>query len=105
MTNATVDRTAPTSIEFGAAYSKSASAAAQALEVLLGRIAAGDRDALAEVYDGTVGQVYALARMILRNVSDAEEAVCDTYTQVWQQAATFDATRASPIGWLLMICR
>jgi RNA polymerase sigma-70 factor, ECF subfamily len=77
----------------------------QALEPLVARVNAGEQAALGELYDLTVGKVFALALAILRVREDAEEVVCDTYGQVWQQAARFDASRATVMGWLLMICR
>jgi RNA polymerase sigma-70 factor (ECF subfamily) len=68
-------------------------------------VAQGDADALAELYDATVGKVHALVRSIVRNVDDAEEVTCDVYTQAWQTADQFDAARGSVMGWLLTIAR
>jgi RNA polymerase sigma-70 factor (ECF subfamily) len=42
---------------------------------------------------------------VLRNAADAEEVVCEVYTQVWQSAAQYDRTRGGVMGWLLTICR
>jgi RNA polymerase sigma-70 factor (ECF subfamily) len=75
------------------------------LQPLLLRLRAGEQSALGELYDLTIGKVYALALAVLRSREDAEEVACDTYAQAWQQAARFDAERATVIGWLLMICR
>jgi RNA polymerase sigma-70 factor (ECF subfamily) len=75
------------------------------LEPLVARITARDGDALATLFDLTSGRLYALASAILRNREDAEEVVCDTFTQVWNEAIRFDAGRASVLGWLTVICR
>lgn len=75
------------------------------LSLLIDRIAAGEQAALAELYRATAGQIYGLARLMLRDVHDAEEVVCDTYTQVWQSASGFDGSRGRVLGWMLMICR
>jgi RNA polymerase sigma-70 factor, ECF subfamily len=75
------------------------------LTKLIERIAAGNRDALGELYDATVSKLFALARLILRNPADAEEVVCDVYTQVWQSAARYQGERGAVMGWLLVICR
>lgn len=75
------------------------------LAVLLGRIAGGEQTALAELYDATAAKLYGLARLIVRNVHDAEDVLCDVYTQVWQSAHRYDATRGSVLTWLLTICR
>jgi RNA polymerase sigma-70 factor, ECF subfamily len=85
--------------------SRTDSRAEVALEPLVARMQAGDQAALGELYDLTIGKVYALAHAILRVREDAEEVACDTYGQVWQQAARFDASRATVMGWLLMMCR
>jgi RNA polymerase sigma-70 factor (ECF subfamily) len=75
------------------------------LEPLVARITARDGDALATLFDLTSGRLYALASAILRSREDAEEVVCDTFTQVWNEAIRFDAGRASVLGWLTVICR
>jgi RNA polymerase sigma factor (sigma-70 family) len=75
------------------------------LDVLLGRICAGDQAALAEFYDATVSRVLALARRITRQAQAAEEVVADVYLQVWQQASRYDASRGRVLTWLLTICR
>lgn len=81
---------------------------AVSLDSLLRDIVAGDANAetaVQQFHDLTVGRLMGLARGMLRNAADAEEAVCDTYVQVWQTARQFDEQRASPIAWLIMICR
>ena len=72
---------------------------------LLARMRRGDQRALEELYESTVGSVYALALAILRSAEDAEEVVGDTYARAWRQSERFDAERASPVGWLMMMCR
>jgi RNA polymerase sigma-70 factor (ECF subfamily) len=75
------------------------------LALLVGEMRRGDRHALESLYEATVGKLYALASAMLRNAEDAEEVVCETYTQAWETAGTFDPARASVMGWLLMMCR
>lgn len=75
------------------------------LERLLERIAAREHLALHELYELTAGKIHGLARFMLRDLHDAEEAVCDTYTQVWLKAGHFDGSRGRVLGWMLMICR
>lgn len=65
----------------------------------------GQECALEELYDATVGKLYALASAILRSREDAEEVVCATYAYAWANAARFDASRSNALGWLLMLCR
>lgn len=64
-----------------------------------------DMDAAAELYDRYAGQVYALARRIVRNDPDAEDVVQEVFSQAWRSAARYDRARGSVVGWLLMITR
>ena len=75
------------------------------LEALLTRMGNGEEPALEELYDQTVAKVYAMAIAILRNREDAEEVVCDTYSQAWNQATRFSAERSTVLGWLTVMCR
>src|SRR5262245_41953855 len=75
------------------------------LRTLISRVAQSDQSAMGELYDATIGKVFAVARLILRNGQDAEEAACDTYTQVWHEARRYDASRASVLAWMLVMCR
>jgi RNA polymerase sigma-70 factor (ECF subfamily) len=64
-----------------------------------------DERALAALYDATVSRVFALVRRIVRSEALAEEAVEDTYFQVWRQALRFDPARGSAMTWLLAMAR
>jgi RNA polymerase sigma-70 factor (ECF subfamily) len=77
----------------------------RSLEVLVERMRGGQERALEELYEATVGKLYALASAILRSAEDSEEIVCETYAYAWANAARFDASRANALGWLLMLCR
>jgi RNA polymerase sigma-70 factor (ECF subfamily) len=65
----------------------------------------GNERALEELYDATVGKLYALASAVLRCNEDAEEVVCATYAYAWANASRYDPQRASVMGWLMMMCR
>ena len=74
------------------------------LQQSLLRVAGGDRDALAELYQRTRTAVYGLALSYLRNAHDAQDLTQDVYVQVWDCAAQYRPT-GSPMGWLLAVCR
>lgn len=73
--------------------------------LLITQTAQGDQAALATLYDRSSPQVYGLIFKILGNREAAEEVTLDAYTQVWRQAHTFDKTRGTPGGWLMMLAR
>jgi RNA polymerase sigma factor (sigma-70 family) len=75
------------------------------LAVLVRTLATGDRTPLREIYILTAPLLCSLARRILTNTADAEEVICDVYTQVWQTAAQYDLKRGSVSAWLAIICR
>jgi RNA polymerase sigma-70 factor (ECF subfamily) len=77
----------------------------QNLAELAQRIAGGDQDALAKLYDETNRLVYSLVYRVLGEHSTAEEVTMDVYMQVWRQAARFDAARGALLTWLLTIAR
>lgn len=71
----------------------------------MGRLAAGDVDAAAELYDRHAARVFALARRILRNDSDAEDVVQEVFSQVWRSARRYETARGTVAGWMLVIAR
>ena len=74
-------------------------------ETLIRQIARGSQQALGNFYDTTSSVVYGLAVRILGNAATAEEVTLDVYTQVWRQAAGFNAQRGTPSAWLVMLTR
>jgi RNA polymerase sigma-70 factor, ECF subfamily len=74
-------------------------------EKLLRRIAAQDREALAELYDELGGVLYATACRIIGDPSEAEEVMQDVFVQIWERAGTFDPAVGTPTGWAVRITR
>ena len=75
-----------------------------ALATLLRAAANGNADAFERVYDITIGYTQALLRRMLAQ-ADLEDVLAEVYFQAWRDAASFDATRGSPVTWLLTIAR
>ena len=69
------------------------------------RVAQGDERALSELYDRYSRPVYATGIRSLGDAHLAEELVQDTFTSVWQGAASFDPSRASFATWLYRVTR
>ncbi|MDP9339692.1 MAG: sigma-70 family RNA polymerase sigma factor [Acidobacteriota bacterium] len=72
---------------------------------ILARVAGADDGALSDFYDCTNTLVFGLVQRILYDPAVAEEVTLDVYMQVWRQAKQYDARRAAPRTWLLMIAR
>jgi RNA polymerase sigma-70 factor (ECF subfamily) len=72
---------------------------------LASRLAAGNHDALAELYDRYAGLAYGVAIRVLGDPARAEDAVQDAFMNVWNRAASFDAERGSLRAWLLTSVR
>ena len=72
---------------------------------LVSRIAHGDQDALAELYDLTSPTLFGLALRIAGNKEDAEDILLEAYTKAWRIADRFDPARGAPLAWLLTMVR
>jgi len=72
---------------------------------LLRRIAAQDRDALAEFYDQVGGLLYSTALRILGDSHEAEEVIQDVFVQIWEKASKFDPALGVANYWALSITR
>jgi RNA polymerase sigma-70 factor (ECF subfamily) len=72
---------------------------------LIQRMAAGDENALGELYDRWRNIVFALAARIVGDARDAEEVLEDAFWQAWRQAPRYDASRGTVGTWLLTIAR
>lgn len=68
-------------------------------------MAAGDRDAVASLYDRHARAVFSLALRIVRDQQDAEEVVQEVFAQAWRSAGRFDTGRGAVVAWLLMMTR
>lgn len=73
------------------------------LELIL-KIAGGDKDAAAILYDKTNPLLFGLILRILGNRTRAEETLLEVYTYVWKQSRTFDS-RTLPLEWLIITAR
>lgn len=72
---------------------------------LLLRVAAQDRQALAEFYDQMAGVLYSLCVRILGDAHEAEEVIQDVFVQIWTKAPTFNLSLGSPLHWAISIAR
>jgi len=78
---------------------------AKANAALIKRMAGGDRDALAELYDKLSRPLFATARHILNDAAEAQDVVHDVFMSLWENAATFDSSRGAAFSWAVTLTR
>jgi RNA polymerase sigma-70 factor (ECF subfamily) len=72
---------------------------------LISRVALRDRQAFRDLYTRTSSKLFGVCLRILRDRSEAEEALQEVYVKVWQRADRYTATGYSPISWLVAVSR
>jgi RNA polymerase sigma-70 factor (ECF subfamily) len=74
-------------------------------EELMCRVGGGDSCALAALHDRHAARLFGLLICLLPQRVDAEDALQETFWQVWRQAGSYDPARGSVEAWLLTIAR
>ena len=74
-------------------------------DAILKRIALGDRDAVTDCLNKYGGLVWSIARKMLRNSDDAEDAVQEIFVDIWKNAERFDESQSSETTFIAMIAR
>ena len=77
----------------------------QTLMALIDRVAQRDEPALKALYDLTSGKLYGLALRVLGKNEWAEDALQETFLQIWRTAPDYRATLSPPMAWLGLIVR
>lgn len=72
---------------------------------LLSRVAMGDRKAFVALYAATSAKLFGICMRILKNRTDAEEALQEVYVRIWQKARLYTPGTYSPVSWLSAIAR
>jgi RNA polymerase sigma-70 factor, ECF subfamily len=72
---------------------------------LIARCALRDRAAFKALYGRTSSKLYGVTLRILRDRSEAEEALQEVYVKVWQRADRYVPGGYSPISWLVAVAR
>jgi RNA polymerase sigma-70 factor (ECF subfamily) len=70
---------------------------------LLGRIAGGDQDAFARLYDLLSARVFGLIMRVLVDRSQSEEVLQEVFLEIWQSAERFTPNRGQGRSWVLTI--
>ena len=70
---------------------------------LMLRLQAGDREALALIFDRYSRIVFEIGRQVLRDTGEAEELVQEVFLNVYRKCGSFDAGKGTVRGWLRRI--
>jgi RNA polymerase sigma-70 factor, ECF subfamily len=73
-------------------------------EVLIGRIAGGDRLAMQVLFARHHVRVYRFVLRLVRNEAAAEDLISEVFLDVWRQAAKFEG-RSAVSTWMLSMAR
>lgn len=74
-------------------------------QAILQRVANGDREAVEDCLKKYGGLVWSLARRMLRNPDEAEDAVQEIFVDIWKNADRFDESKSSETTFIAMIAR
>jgi RNA polymerase sigma-70 factor (ECF subfamily) len=72
---------------------------------LIARCALRDRQAFRSLYSRTSAKLFGVTLRILRDRSEAEEALQEVYVKIWQRADRYVPGGYSPISWLVAVAR
>ena len=72
---------------------------------LIARCALRDRAAFRTLYERTSAKLFGVVLRILKDRSEAEEAIQEVYIKIWQRADRYVAGGYSPISWLVAVAR
>lgn len=75
------------------------------LMALIDRVAQRDEIALKALYDLTSSKLYGLSMRVVGKSEWAEDALQETFLQVWRSAGDYRATLSPPMAWLGLIVR
>jgi RNA polymerase sigma-70 factor (ECF subfamily) len=72
---------------------------------LVAAMARGDEQAASRLYDRHSAVMYGLALRMVGESADADEVVLEAFAQAWRDAARYDRSRGSVVGWLTTMAR
>ncbi|GGX54485.1 sigma-70 family RNA polymerase sigma factor [Streptomyces chartreusis] len=73
------------------------------LAELVQRVALGDQDAFAALYDSVASPVHGVVRSVLRDRAQSEEVAQEVLVEVWRTAPRYRPDRGTPVNWILTL--
>ena len=74
-------------------------------QTILQRISSGDKSAVQDCIDNYGGLIWSLARRMLPDQNEAEDAVQEIFVELWKNAEKFDDSQSSETTFVAMIAR
>ncbi|NNE79455.1 MAG: sigma-70 family RNA polymerase sigma factor [Silicimonas sp.] len=75
------------------------------VEHLIAKTALGDKSAFSVLYDATSAKLFGVCLHILKDRTEAEDALQDVYLRIWNKADSYAITGHSPMTWLITVAR
>ncbi|QDC08967.1 sigma-70 family RNA polymerase sigma factor [Oceanicola sp. D3] len=75
------------------------------IEGMIARCGLGDRSAFADLYQATSSKLFGICLRILKERSEAEDALQEVYLRIWRKADSYTAGGPSPMAWLSTVTR
>lgn len=72
---------------------------------LILRVALRDRVAFDALYTATSAKLFGTCLRVLKDRTEAEEAVQEVFVKIWLRADRFSVTGQSPMSWLIAVAR
>lgn len=72
---------------------------------LIVRVSLRDRTAFDHLYQHTSAKLFGVCLRVLKDRSEAEDALQEVFVKVWRKADRFAVSEQSPISWLVAIAR
>lgn len=72
---------------------------------LLSRVAAGDEEAFARLYDRFSPGLYSMVLKMTGDEAEAQDVLQESFSHIWRKAMTFDPRRSAAFTWAVMVTR
>ncbi|MGB7316419.1 MAG: sigma-70 family RNA polymerase sigma factor [Planktotalea sp.] len=75
------------------------------IEKWITQAALGDRSAFEALYNATSAKLFGICLRVLKDKTQAEEALQESYVKIWHHAGRYQINGLSPMSWLITIAR
>lgn len=72
---------------------------------LLERVAKGDEEAFALLYDRFAPGLYSMVIKMTNDEVEAQDVIQDAFSHIWRRAGTYDRQRSAAFTWAVMVTR